>query len=171
MESPPRSSALCPHPRNVTDPVLDELKQNGGIIMICFIPSLVEPGGGEGATLEQVVEHVLYVGRRIGYAHVGIGSDFDGMLNGPKGLEDVTRYPQLVAELARRGLSREQLGQVLGLNMLRVMREVEEVARRHKEKKSVVLFDRISPVWTQEQRSVLVEAGSMRRDSTQNQGC
>ncbi|KAK0617478.1 dipeptidase 3 [Immersiella caudata] len=154
--------ALCPHPRNVTDQILDELKQNGGIIMICFLPSLVEPGRGKKATLQDVVEHILYAGNRIGYAHVGIGSDFDGMLNGPEGLEDVTRYPQLVAELASRGLSEKDLAQVLGLNLIRVMREVEEAAMKLQERKAVPLFDQIPHVWTQEQRSLLAEAGSMR---------
>lgn len=134
--------------------------------MICFLPSLLDPSGGKDATLEQVVEHIVYAGNRIGYSHVGIGSDFDGMLNGPKGLDDVTQYPQLASALAKRGLSGEELRQVLGLNILRVLREVEETAKRRRRKKSVVLFDNVHQVWNEEQRSILVEVGSSRKMSS-----
>ena len=61
-------------------------------------------------------------------SHVGLGSDFDGMLSGPEGLDDVSAYPDLVAELLRRGLSEEDVSQVCGLNVIRVWKEVERVA-------------------------------------------
>lgn len=61
-------------------------------------------------------------------SHVGLGSDFDGMLSGPEGLDDVSAYPDLVAELLRRGLSEDDVSQVCGLNVIRVWKEVERVA-------------------------------------------
>jgi membrane dipeptidase len=61
---------------------------------------------------------------------VGIGSDFDGIDSTPVGLEDVSTYPALFAELSRRGWSEEDLAKLAGENVLRVMRESEAVARR-----------------------------------------
>jgi membrane dipeptidase len=158
--------AVNPHPRNVPDDVLDLLKQNGGVVMIVFLPGFVSAevrthwadraaeqerlkewylGDPEGhaaamkawdeahpsprATLAQVADHADYVKKRIGAAHVGIGSDFDGMGPGPIGLEDVSKVPDLLVELARRGWTDEELAGIAGANVLRVMRRAEEVAR------------------------------------------
>jgi membrane dipeptidase len=73
------------------------------------------------------IDHAVQVG---GVDHVGIGSDFDGIESAPKGLEDISKIPDLVIELARRGYSEEDLEKILGGNLLRVMRQVEEVALR-----------------------------------------
>jgi membrane dipeptidase len=62
--------------------------------------------------------------------HVGLGSDFDGISSTPRGLEDVSTFPALVAELLRRGWSDGDVKRVIGLNVLRVMREAERVAAR-----------------------------------------
>lgn len=131
------AGALCPHPRNVPDDVLDLLKVNGGVVMVSFYPPHVhcgEPGdsaaaGGAEASLADVADHVMYVGERIGFRHVGIGSDFDGMAKGPLGLEDVSKYRDLVAELLRRGVGRADMEGVVGANVLRVLADVESVAR------------------------------------------
>ncbi len=60
---------------------------------------------------------------------VGLGSDFDGIDSAPRGMEDVSKLPALVVELARRGYSEDDLAKILGGNLLRVMRHVEQVAR------------------------------------------
>ncbi|KAL6235267.1 hypothetical protein BDW75DRAFT_230450 [Aspergillus navahoensis] len=121
-------STLIPHPRNVTDEILMQVKSNGGLIMICSLRELVDPSGGGNATRSQVVAHILYAAEKIGYDHVGIGSDFDGMLEGPEGLDDVSRFPDLVAGLLQRGVSEERVEKIVGLNLLRVMKEVEDAA-------------------------------------------
>ena len=59
---------------------------------------------------------------------MGIGSDFDGIDTVPVGLEDVSKFPDLLAELARRGWSDADLGRVAGGNLLRVLRQAEAVA-------------------------------------------
>jgi hypothetical protein len=59
------------------------------------------------------------------------GSDFDGIPAGPKGLEAVDRYPALLAEMMRRGWSDADVAKLAGLNMLRVMEQVEAVAAKH----------------------------------------
>jgi len=73
------------------------------------------------------IDHAVKVG---GIDHVGLGSDFDGVDSAPKGMEDVSKIPALVRELARRGYSEEDLEKILGGNVLRVMRQVEQVARQ-----------------------------------------
>lgn len=82
------------------------------------------------ATLAEVADHIEHVRKIAGVDHVGIGSDFDGMSTTPVGLEDVSKYPALFAELARRGWSDAELEKLAGRNLLRALRAAEEVARR-----------------------------------------
>jgi membrane dipeptidase len=133
--------SVCPHPRNVPDDVLQLVKQRNSVVMVNFAPNFVScvtnPENPEGlpkffpanSTLEHVVTHIVYIGSLIGYEHVGLGSDFDGIPTTPKGLEDVSKFPDLVAELLRRGVSDEDAAKVVGGNVLRVWRDVENVAR------------------------------------------
>lgn len=104
------------------------------------------------------------MGDRIGYEHVGIGSDFDGMLEGPPGLDDVRGYPDLVEEMLRRNLSSEKVRMVIGLNILRVLREVEEVAfeLQGDTTTTAVLPDTVSSPWTDEQKDMLKQQGRKR---------
>jgi len=78
--------------------------------------------------LGKLADHFDHVRRVAGIDHVGIGSDYDGISALPEGMEDVSGYPALLVELMRRGWSREDIAKVAGLNILRVMREVEAVA-------------------------------------------
>ena len=75
-----------------------------------------------------IADHIDHAVRVGGIDHVGLGSDFDGIDSAPRGMEDVSRIPDLVRELARRGYSEEDLEKILGGNVLRVMRQVEQVA-------------------------------------------
>jgi len=79
-------------------------------------------------TLDDVADHLDHVVEVAGIDHVGLGSDFDGISNLPEGLEDVSGYPALLAVLLERGWSREDISRLAGLNLLRVMRQAEEVA-------------------------------------------
>ncbi len=80
------------------------------------------------ATLEQVADHIDYIRRVAGVDHVGLGSDFDGITEVPERLEDVSKFPDLIAELLRRGWTEPDVKKVAGLNILRVMRDAERVA-------------------------------------------
>jgi membrane dipeptidase len=80
------------------------------------------------ATIKLVADHVDHVKQIAGVDHVGIGSDFDGIDITPEGLEDVSKYPALTAELLSRGWSDEDVKKFLGLNVLRAMRQAEAVA-------------------------------------------
>jgi membrane dipeptidase len=77
-----------------------------------------------------VTDHIEHLRAVAGVDHVGLGSDFDGISATPVGLEDVSTFPALVAELLQRGWSDGDVKRVIGLNVLRVMREAERVAAR-----------------------------------------
>ena len=81
------------------------------------------------ATISDVANHIEHIAKVAGVDHVGIGSDFDGVGNQlPDGLQDVSTYPALLAELMRRGWSDGDVAKVAGGNVLRVMGEAERVA-------------------------------------------
>jgi membrane dipeptidase len=80
------------------------------------------------ATLLDVADHIDHIRQVAGIDHVGIGSDYGGFSNPPPGLQDVSCYPVLLAELLKRNYSRDDLKKVAGLNVLRVLRQAEKVA-------------------------------------------
>ncbi len=80
------------------------------------------------ATLAQVADHIEHIRQVAGVDHVGLGSDFDGITEVPVGLEDVSKFPDLIAELLRRGWSEQDVKKVAGLNALRVLWANEQVA-------------------------------------------
>jgi membrane dipeptidase len=82
------------------------------------------------ATLAQVADHVEHVARIAGRDHVGIGSDFYGSTGEPTGLADVSRFPDLFAELIRRGWSDADLEKLASGNVVRVLRGAEDASKR-----------------------------------------
>ena len=159
------AKGVCGHDRNAPDDVLERLRDNGGVIMITFVPSFIseevrlygemvdearkslseqhsddpdaldaaldawrEANPAPKATLAQVADHIDHVRKVAGIDHIGLGGDYDGIGSTPVGLEDVSKYPDLLVELMRRGYGDEDLKKVAGLNVLRVMRAVEKVA-------------------------------------------
>ena len=124
--------AVCDHPRNVPDDVLQRLSGNGGVCMVTFVPKFVnqtvrdwdaagEQGERPPATLDDVVAHVEHVREVAGVEHIGLGGDYDGTDWLPDGLEDVTGYPRLLAALAERGWSDADLTRLTCRNVLRAM--------------------------------------------------
>ena len=159
------AQALLDHPRNMSDAMLIRLNQNGGVIMITFVPDYTSPAirawensrAAQGAamktqhignpkaetaaleawikanprpraTLSQVADHIDHVRNIAGIDHIGIGGDFGGISSVVEGLEDVSTYPALFTELARRGYTQADLEKISGRNILRVMKAVEAVA-------------------------------------------
>ncbi|OAF60214.1 hypothetical protein VC83_02942 [Pseudogymnoascus destructans] len=117
--------ALCPHTRNVPDKVLHLVKAKGSVVMVNFMPDFVScvaanppnesglPDFDEaGSMLGRVADHVVYIGELIGFEH------------------DVTKFPDLVGELLRRGVSDADVAKVVGGNILRVWAEADGVALR-----------------------------------------
>jgi len=80
------------------------------------------------SSLSDVADQIDHIRDVAGIDHIGVGSDFDGLLEMPDGLEDVSRYPALFAELADRGYTDGDLTKIAGQNVLRVMRAAEGVA-------------------------------------------
>ncbi|KAF8973191.1 membrane dipeptidase-domain-containing protein [Flammula alnicola] len=126
------SSARAVHdvPRNVPDDVLEliglEEGKKDAVVMVNFAPFFVAVPGN--ATVEAVADHVDHIANVAGKLHVGLGSDFDGIGDVPVGLEDVSKYPALIAELYRRGWNKYELAGLTGANLLRVMAGAEQVA-------------------------------------------
>ncbi|MCA9182905.1 MAG: membrane dipeptidase, partial [Planctomycetales bacterium] len=81
-------------------------------------------------TVQDVADHVDHLVQMAGIDHVGIGSDFDGIPVVPQQLEDVSMYPVLTQVLLDRGYSEKDIHKILSENILRVMREVEAVAKK-----------------------------------------
>ena len=82
------------------------------------------------ATIGDVADHVDHIRKVAGIDHIGIGSDFDGITQTVKDLDNVSTYPRLTAELLKRGYSEADIKKILGLNVLRVLREAEKVSKR-----------------------------------------
>ncbi|WP_208317297.1 membrane dipeptidase [Canibacter zhoujuaniae] len=130
------ASALCDHPRNVPDDVLQRIGAGGGVIMVAFVPTFVsqarrdwwESGGlGEGpqVTVQDVADHIEHIRKVAGVHAVGLGADYDGTDDMPAGLEDVSGYPLLLQELADRGWTEEELRGLASENILRVLETVD----------------------------------------------
>jgi membrane dipeptidase len=79
-------------------------------------------------SIGQVANHIDHVARVAGHDHVGIGGDYDGNRFWPVGLEDVSSYPNLFAELIDRGWTDADLASLASGNILRVMNDAESVS-------------------------------------------
>ncbi|KJE97410.1 microsomal dipeptidase [Capsaspora owczarzaki ATCC 30864] len=120
--------ALCNNARNVPDDVIERMPANGGLIMVNFYSGFINSTGT--ATLEQVADHIVYIAGKSSWDNVGLGGDYDGVATLPVGLEDVSKYPYLTAELLRRGVSDENVNKLNGGNLLRVFEAAEKVAQQ-----------------------------------------
>ncbi|MER6034739.1 dipeptidase [Streptomyces sp. NPDC001835] len=160
------SRAVCDHPRNIPDDVLERLPANGGMAMVTFVPKFVlqaavdwtvaadanlrahgfhhldttaeamkvhrafEEGNPRPvATVSTVADHLDHMREVAGIDHLGIGGDYDGTAFTPDGLDDVSGYPNLLAELLDRGWSRADLAKLTWQNAVRVLGAAEDVAR------------------------------------------
>ncbi|ESO08645.1 hypothetical protein HELRODRAFT_185405 [Helobdella robusta] len=122
------SYKLAPHTRNVQDDVLLLLKKNKGLIMITFPSSFLDVSGE--ASISSVADHLEYIYKLIGIDHVGIGSDYDGTPSLPVGLEDVSKFPDLLKYLyVNREWTVTMLEKLIGQNFLRVFQDVERVSK------------------------------------------
>eukprot|EP00095_Tigriopus_kingsejongensis_P001547 maker-scaffold424_size175595-snap-gene-0.32 protein:Tk01547 transcript:maker-scaffold424_size175595-snap-gene-0.32-mRNA-1 annotation:"dipeptidase 1-like protein" len=140
MFSHSSARALCPHPRNVPDDVLLQLKENGGIIMVNFYSCFLIKNCREShATIQDVVNHINHIRKLIGVNHIGLGGDFNGVESLPIGLDDTSKYPQLFATLlADESVewTREDLAKLSSGNLIRVFGEVERVRDALRAKKA-----------------------------------
>jgi membrane dipeptidase len=137
------AKAICNVARNVPDNILQLVAKNGGVVMVTFVPGFISQAVADfnakpeaerkgmtapRATLSQVADHIDHIRKVAGIDHIGLGGDFDGITDVVAGLEDVSKYPDLTAELLKRGYKDDDVKKILGLNVLRVMRQAEKVA-------------------------------------------
>lgn len=118
--------------------------------MISLIPDLTKSDANQ-ASVNDVVDHILYVAERIGFAHIGIGSDFDGMEKGVAGVEDASKFPNLVACMIHRGVTTSDIELIIGRNLIRVMESVEDTVKRLRD--STVLEDEVKQLWDERFRA------------------
>ncbi|KAH8430922.1 dipeptidase [Aspergillus melleus] len=119
--------ALQRHLRHVPDDVLRGVKRNGGIVMATFINRFLNMEDPDSASIRDVVDHIFHIAEVAGWEHVGVGGDYSGTPEVPIGLEDVSKYPDLVAALLERGATDEQARLFAGENILRVWGEIEQI--------------------------------------------
>ncbi|MFC4498396.1 MULTISPECIES: dipeptidase [Streptomyces] len=158
--------AVCDHPRNIPDDVLERLPANGGVAMATFVPKFVLQAAVDWAvvaddnmrahgyhpldttpdamkihrafeervprpvaTVATVADHLDHMREVAGIDHLGVGGDYDGTPFLPDGLNDVSGYPNLIAELLDRGWSRPDLAKLTWQNAVRVLGAAEDVSR------------------------------------------
>ena len=129
--------AICNHSRNLDDEQMLALKKNGGVMQVVAFSSYVKcsaasdgAGGAERipATVKDFVDHIDYAVKLMGVDHVGISSDFDGG-GGVDGWRNAGESLAVTEELVRRGYSESDIAKIWGGNLLRVMEQVEKVAK------------------------------------------
>jgi len=130
IASHPSCRALADVPRNMTDEMIAALGKKGGVVQInfnCGFLAKTPAGAKPASTLADVVAHIDHAVKVGGINAVGIGSDFDGVTCTPKGLDDVSKFPNLARALLEKGYSADDIRKIYGGNLLRVMRAVEKV--------------------------------------------
>jgi membrane dipeptidase len=139
--------SISGHPRNMTDDMIRALGGKGGVIMINYSRSFlsdelyqaglnnVPPAQRPTVSWEKIVEHIDHAAKLVGAAHVGLGSDFDGTTV-PDGMEDVSMLPKITAALLEKGYSEQDVKNVLGENILRLLERVDAVGKEIRAGKS-----------------------------------
>lgn len=130
--APPMAShscarALCDHPRNLTDDQLRGLFSAGGFVGVNFYPIFLDASGQ--ADLDRVIDHMAHMCQVGGEAHVGLGSDFDGIEIHPRGLQSAQDVPALLDRMRERGFSQALVRAIAGENFRDYLERVAAAAR------------------------------------------
>jgi len=132
--------SISGHPRNMTDDMIRALGGKGGVIMInysrSFLSNELYEAGLKNVPLaerpsvswEKIVEHIDHAAKLVGATHVGLGSDFDGTTV-PDGMDDVSMLPKITAALLDKGYSEQDVKNILGENILRLLERVDRAGR------------------------------------------
>ncbi|MHB9031236.1 MAG: dipeptidase [Candidatus Latescibacterota bacterium] len=115
--------ALCQHARNLTDDQLKALAQKGGVAGVCFAPQFID-ADPQKATIDRVVEHILYAADLVGIDSVGIGTDYDGLGSTVPVVPEVSQLVHLTRSMMAHGLTDDEIKKIWGGNMLRVLKQV-----------------------------------------------
>lgn len=130
--------------RNVPDEILKQIPKNGGVVMVTFVPSFTSQEVADygkkdaeyqkthpapHASVAQVADHIDHIRKIAGIDHIGIGADFDGIEAVIPGLEDSSKYPNLIVELLKRGYTDAEIKKITNENIIRSLRGAEAAAR------------------------------------------
>ncbi len=139
--------AISGHPRNMTDDMIRALGGKGGVVMInyarTFLSDEIYQAGLNNVpaaqrptvSWEKIVEHIDHAAKLVGAAHVGLGSDFDGTTV-PDGMDDVSMLPKITAALLEKGYSEQDVKNILGENILRLLERVDTIGKQIRAGKS-----------------------------------
>lgn len=114
--------SLCEHPRNLSDPLLDRVRESGGLVGVNFHSVYVSCSAA--ADREDVFRHLDYLKRRIGAEHTAFGSDFDGLIKLPQGLAHPADLVLLARRMIDAGYSRSEIENIYFRNVQRVLKRV-----------------------------------------------
>ena len=118
------------HARNLSDDMLGALARNGGVIHIDTVIKYIDPVERPKTPLSVFLDHIAHAIDVAGADHVGLGLDYGYDAPAPEGLEHIGKLGEVTYELLKRGYDEKTVRKVLGENTLRVMAEVEAVAKR-----------------------------------------
>lgn len=112
------------HTRNLTNDQIIAIAQGGGVIGVVFYTSFLSTASAANVTIDTVIKHIDHIKNLVGIDHIAIGSDYDGGITAPVGLENVSKLQNLTMALLRKGYSSGDVKKILGENYLRVFKAV-----------------------------------------------
>ena len=133
--------AISGHARNMTDDMVRALGAKGGVVMINYSVGFLSNERFEAqqknvaaaelprVSWEKIVEHIDHAVKLVGATHVGLGSDFDGTTV-PDGMDDVSMLPKITAALLDKGYSEQDVKNILGENILRLLERVDTIGKQ-----------------------------------------
>jgi membrane dipeptidase len=132
--------AISGHARNMTDDMIRALGAKGGVVMINYSVGFLSNERYEAqqknvaaaelprVSWEKIIDHIDHAVKLAGPTHVGLGSDFDGTTV-PDGMEDASKLPKITAALLAKGYSEQDVKNILGENILRLLERVDAVGK------------------------------------------
>jgi membrane dipeptidase len=125
MATHSNAKALCGHHRNLTDAQIKAIILHRGFIGVNFFPLFLNGSQEDGgATVEDIVRHIDYIVQMGGDGVVGFGSDFDGITERPRGIENPAGFPEILRALEDRGYPEEALARIAGQNLVDFLERV-----------------------------------------------
>ena len=112
---------LCKHKRNLTDEQIKEIAKLNGTIGVCFFKAFLTDKGE--ATIDDVIDHIIYIASLVGVKHVSLGSDFEGIekTSLPQDLKSVKELKNLYTRMEQRGITSAEISQILGENLIAIL--------------------------------------------------
>jgi len=118
---------LCPHQRNLKDSQIRAIAEKGGLVGITYVPDFLRTENRK-AVIDDVIQHIDHIVSLVGTDFIGLGSDFDGCLELPEGLEGADKVFQIKEQLMQKGYKREDIQKIMGKNFMNFFRRVTGIS-------------------------------------------